>query len=132
MENKFEQIKKPEINIQELLNVVDNIKFEYGEKIYYNWTDFLLLLDTPEEAGTELASFHCSTEIKGFDIYIKETLSPGTKKRVLFHQILNANLIYHGINLDEAYNIAKEEEEKIFGSREIIKNIQSECFYLLN
>lgn len=93
MKNESEQIKKPEINIQELLNVVDNIKFEYGEKIHYNWTDFLLLLDTPEEAGTELASFHCSTEIKGFDIYIKETLSPGTKKEYYFIRFLMQTLL---------------------------------------
>lgn len=134
MKNESEQNIKPEIYIQELLEIVDKIKFEYGEKINYNWTNFLLLLDTKEEAGLESpASFFYSTEIDGFDIYIKETLSLETRKRVLFHQILNANLLSQGLSLDEAHNIAKIEEEKIFDSRwKIMKNTQYKCFNLLN
>ena len=117
---EVEQIKKPEINLPELLRVLDHIKFEYGEEIHYNGTNFLLIPtdETDESDNHAEAVFHTSTAIDGFDIYLLNSLSGAEKRRRLFHEILEADLRGQGFEQDEAHDIAKTEEQKKFGSKE--------------
>lgn len=116
---QIEQLKKPEINTDELMSVINNITWKERHEFSYNGSKFLLLLDNEEETDviSDGAEYHQSTAIKGWDIYILNTLSGEARNRRLFHEILECNLKDQGFDHEEAHNIAKEEEEKVFGLR---------------
>src|SRR3989339_617207 len=115
---KIEQIKKPEINIDELMSVINNITWKERHEFSYNGSHFLLLLDNEEETDSisDGAEYHQSTAIRGWDIYILNTLSGEARDRRLFHEILECNLKDQGF-FDDAHDLAREEEEKAFGQR---------------
>lgn len=118
---KIEQVPKIEINSEELLKTIDEIEWEEHYEFSYNGSDYILLLDTEEEADPETggAEYHQSTATPGaWDIYILETLSGEERKRKLFHEILECNLKDQGIDHEMAHNTAKQEEEKTFGNRQ--------------
>lgn len=115
---KIEQIKKPEINTDELMSVIKEITWKERHEFSYNGSHFLLLLDNEEETDpvSDGAEYSQSTAIKGWDIYILNTLSGEARDRRLFHEILECNLKDQGF-FDKAHDLALEEEEKVFGQR---------------
>ncbi|MFA5050856.1 MAG: hypothetical protein WC499_01950 [Patescibacteria group bacterium] len=117
MENK-EKFKTPEIHSQELLKIIENVKWEEGEGIEYNGTTFLLFFsdETSESDGhQDAASYQSPSHITDFDIYLLKSLSIEDKKRRLFHEILEADLRKQGFNYNEAHDLTKVEEQKTFG-----------------
>lgn len=120
MEN-LEKIKQPEIKIQELLSLIESIKWENEYEFSYNGTNFLLFIITKEDIETfdagESAEYHRSTLIDGYDIYLHDTIPEADRKRVLFHEILEANLQDQGF-ANDAHRITLKEEQKIFNERE--------------
>lgn len=116
---KIEQIKTPVVKAEELLNTVNHLKLQEGEKFSYNGTNFLLIFSdkTSESDDHAKAVFHTSTLIDGFDIYILDSVPDDEKRRMLFHEMLEANLRDQSLNNMEAHNLAVENEQKIFGDR---------------
>jgi len=115
-------INRPEINIDELLATIDDIKWENGHEFSYNGTNFLLFLLTPAEheqnESHEEAEYFESTGGKdGWDIYLLETLSVEKRRKKLFHEIAECNLRDQDFSNSEAHQIALEEEQKFFGER---------------
>jgi len=120
MEN-FEKIKHPEINAENLLSFIDSIQWEQGYEFSYNGSNFLLDITDAEtvargQAGLP-AEYFKSTAIDGWDIYLHDTIPEAERKRVLFHEILEANLKDQGFSKN-AHQLALKEEQKIFGERE--------------
>ena len=119
MEN-LENIKQPEIKSEELLSVIDKIKWENMYEFSFNGTNFLLIIIEKEDIETrdvgEEAEYHESTMIDGYDIYLFDTIPESNRKRVLFHEILEANLQDQGFK-NEAHEIALKEEQKIYNNR---------------
>ncbi|MDO8499225.1 MAG: hypothetical protein Q7S66_01025 [bacterium] len=116
---KIEQIKTPDIHSQQLLQIIDNVKWEEMEELEYNGTNFLLFFpdETAESDGHQDAVYHQST-VADFDIYILSTLPVQEKKRCLFHEIVEADLRKQGFGNKEAHSIVEKEEQKIFGNRQ--------------
>ncbi len=123
----MEGIKQPEVNIEELISLLDEIKWENGNSFKFNGTEFLMLISTieelnePREPGVSFgdeAEIFGSNTVDGFDIYLHDTINESQRKRVLFHEILEGNL-RHKFNLEgeQAHQIAFKEEEKVFGPR---------------
>ncbi len=119
MEN-LENIKQPEIKTEELLSTIENIKWKNGYEFSYNGTNFLLIIIRKEDIKTkdagEEAEHYASTEIDGYDIYLFDTIPEVNRKRILFHEILEANLRHQGLE-NKAHEIALKEEQKIFNNR---------------
>lgn len=119
--NNQKHNKEPEIRIDELLSVIDNIRWENGFEFSYNGTSFLLFLLTPEEheqnESNEEAEYFESTGKVGWDIYFLETLSAEKRRKKLFHEIVECNLRDQKFSNSEAHQIALNEEQKIFGKR---------------
>lgn len=119
MENP-EKMRHPEIKSNELLHLIDIIKFEQGEEFTFNGTNFLLFLCDKDEiasgnAGQDAEYF--KSNIVDYDIYMFETLSGEDRRVKLFHEILECNLRDQGYSEDEAHRLTLEEEQKIFGER---------------
>jgi hypothetical protein len=121
-----EQERTPDIKMDELLRIIDEVKLLNSFEFSYNGSNYLIILVTQEdiinsiEAGDEYAEenfYSRSTEIAGWDLYIKDSIKDTERKRVLFHEILETNLVDQGFETQEAHNIALKEEEKFFGSR---------------
>lgn len=116
----MEKIKLPEIKAEELISIIEDIKWEDYYGFSYNGTDFLLILldqdDIDSGNGGEMAEFTESTIINGYDIYLFETIPETERKRILFHEILEANLQDQGFK-SQAHDIALAEERKYFGDR---------------
>src|SRR3989338_2880294 len=107
MEN-FEKIRQPEINHDAILSVINNLSFEHYEQFQYNGVNFLLIFDKEEDSSKEIdgAEYFASTAIDGFDIYLLETLSREQKKRRIFHEILEIDLLRQGYDTKTAHRIA--------------------------
>lgn len=117
-----EQISTPEIKTGELLKVVDGLSFEYGERFTFNESRYLLLLCTQEEVDSgeprEEVFYSASTaDPGGWDIYMLETLSESDKKRRMFHEILECNLVDRGFQQKLSHELARKAEEETFGPR---------------
>ena len=116
-------IKLPEIKVDELLSVIDDIKWENGYGFSYNGTSFLLFLLTPAEheqnESDEEAEYFKSTENDGWDIYLLETLSEEKRRKKLFHEIAECNLRDQHFSNSEAHQIALRVEQSIFGQRKL-------------
>lgn len=117
-----ERISTPEIKTEELLRVIDGLRFKDWEKFIFNGSRYLLLLCTQEDVDSdesgEKVFFVASTEDKGgWDIYMLETLSEAEKKRMMFHEILECNLSDQGFNHPLTHELARKTEEETFGSR---------------
>ena len=127
---------KPSLKIKELINILDKIKWENRYRFSFNGTEFILMI-TPKKELIEAkakgklkefgppAEFFASTYVNWFDIYLHDTISEKNRKRVLFHEILEANLQDQQIPETEAHKIALREEEKVFGARELYLNLKS-------
>lgn len=115
---KIEQIKTPDIHSQQLLQIIENVRWEEMEELKYNGTNFLLFFpdETSECDGHADAIWHEST-VADYDIYILSTLPAQEKKRRIFHEALEADLRRQGFAIKEAHSIAAKEEQKIFGKR---------------
>lgn len=73
---------------------------------------------TPEEADAgEEAWFEASTAIEGFDIYLSEEFSEDEIQRVLFHEILESQLLQYGALPPLAHTRALHAEQAVFGLR---------------
>ncbi|MDB5189882.1 MAG: hypothetical protein JWN49_208 [Parcubacteria group bacterium] len=119
----IEAPKLPEIDRKEALSAVQELKMEEGEEFSYNGTDFyLIFISAKEMANSEdqsVGSFYASTLIAGFDIYLYEGLSEADKRRVLFHEIIEANLMNrYSVNSKLAHETALKLEEEEFGPRD--------------
>ncbi len=114
--------KQAEIKVDELLSVIDAIKWENGHEFTYNGTSFLLFLLTQAEheqnESHEEAEYFKSTEKEGWDIYLLETLSAEKRRKELFHEIVECNLRDQYFSNSEAHQIAMNAEQNIFGQRE--------------
>lgn len=118
--------RQPEINASELAIFVKTIKWEWGYQFTFNGTDFTIFVTSIEELEKyqeegvdpgEAAEYFASTVANGFDIYVHDTIPELERERVLFHEVLEANLLDQGFQVSEAHKIAYTEEEKIFGNR---------------
>jgi len=118
----LENIKTPKILKEEALEVVNTISFEELEEFNYDGTNFLLMTFTQEELEQnpenerEDVFFSASTEIDGWDIYILDSLSVEEKKRRIFHEIIECDLISQGFETN-AHTKARQVEEEVFGKR---------------
>ncbi len=113
--------KRPEIKVDELLSVIDNIKWENGYEFSYNGTKFILFLLTQEEheqnESNEEAEYFESTGEDGWDIYFLETLSEEKRRKELFHEIAECSFRDQEFSNADAHLIALEEEQNFFGKR---------------
>ena len=116
--DKIENFKTPDIHSEQLLQIIEQVKWEDMEELEYNGTNFLLFFSdkTSESDGHSDAVFHASS-IADFDIYILRSLSVQEKKRRLFHEVIEANLRKQGFNNREAHALAEAEEKKIFNNK---------------
>jgi hypothetical protein len=111
--------RRPEIadqKLKELLSILDSIKFKDFEEFDFDGVKFLLQILPPshlkkEEGG---AWFSSSTYIEGIDIYIVKKQSPETRKRQMFHEVVEARAQGMGFDQDTAHQYALEQEQKIF------------------
>ena len=124
----MEKIKQLELRTEELLNILDSIKWELGYRFYFNGTNFHIITTPADEINEsvikgerdqygEPAEYHQSTETDGYDIYLHDTIPESERKRVLFHEILEANLQNQGFSEKDAHSMTLQAEEKIFGQR---------------
>ncbi len=118
----IENIYVPEIKTEELLDLLKTIEWKNRYAFSFNGKNFQLLIIPKEdlaedkESYGEEAEFHISTEINGFDIYLHDTIPYEIRNRILFHEILEADLIKQGFS-DTAHEITIVEEERVFGKR---------------
>lgn len=126
---KQETYRQPELKTKKLLSLLKSVIWEQGYTFEFNGTEFYIciteaerLLEATTEEETESfgkpAEYFRSTLVDGFDIYLHDTIPEKDRERILFHEILEANLIDQGFSEPEAHNITLQEEEKIFGQRE--------------
>ncbi len=123
---KQEIPQQPELKTEKLLSLLRSVRWKNGYTFTFNGTEFYLCITEKErlsEATTEEefgkpAEYFRSTLVEGFDIYLHDTIPKSERKRILFHEILEANLIDQGFSEPEAHSITLQEEEKIFGKRE--------------
>ena len=127
MEN-LEKIRQPEIKTEELLSLLDSIKWKHGYRFSFNGTEFYLNITETEKLrkaeaeGTltrfgEPAEYFRSTYVRGFDIYLHDTIPAADRNRILFHEILEANLRDQNFSQKEAHKLTLEAEKKTFGQR---------------
>ncbi len=122
-EAKTEAGKQPEIKTEELILVIDSIKWEQHHRSSYNGTTFQLFITERERLEEspgifgEPAEYFASTEINGWDIYLHDTIPLEDRKRILFHEILEVNLLEQGFDRNHAHKLTLVEEEKVFGKR---------------
>jgi|GEM_PF-2363106 len=127
---KQEITPQPELKTEELLSMLSTVKWEQGYRFTFNGTEFYINITEAEAlAGVETeternkmfgepAEYFESTYVKGFDIYLHDTIPEADRPKILFHEILEANLQDQGFSEPEAHKITLAEEEKIFGRRE--------------
>ncbi len=127
--NNFENIKQPEFKSEQLLSLIDTVKWEGGYMFVFDGVELTIYTSTVEELETiedkverkkhfgEPAEYHASTVTGGFDIYLHETIPEADRKRVLFHEITEIKLRTQGYSQNDAHNLTLSEENKIFGER---------------
>lgn len=124
----MEQAKIPEIKTAELLDLLDKVEWKSGFEFEFNGTEFYLVVtpaDVLAEAKTEdemadfgkPAEYIRSTHINGFDVYLHGTIPEKDRKRMLFHEILECNLVDQNFSEEEAHQITLGEEQRVFGER---------------
>jgi len=122
-----EKIRQPELKTEELLRLLKDIKWEYGSIFNFNGIPFQIIITNVDELADdktgekygEPAEFYESTEVPGgFDIYLHDTIPESERERILFHEIMEANLTSQGIKDSERHDITLQEEEKVFGKRD--------------
>ncbi len=134
MENLNNIIHKRElpeltIPIEELMAYIDTIKWEEGHESMFNGITIHLIvtprdsLEQAEKEGTlsgygKPAEFHRS-ESGTWDIYLHDTIPEQERKRVLFHELVEINMIADGLSQSDAHKVALREELKIFGKRTV-------------
>ena len=117
IESKKQYILSPE-KIKEVKEFSDKLKIkEYKPFIFDEIECQIIFLGREDLDEDGDIWFSASNTISGYDIYIFDELSEETKKRKLFHELLEIDLLKQGVDSDIAHNIAKTEEEKIFGER---------------
>lgn len=111
--------RRPEIDIEELLAVSRGVQWEYGYEFTYNNSWFKLFLTEKAEDDPEYedAWYHRSSGDSRWAIYLNENLPGEERDRKIFHEILECNLFDQGFDIGEVHEIAKKEEEKVFGQR---------------
>lgn len=117
----MENFKKNEIlkiDSEGLKTIVDNLEVQHGTIFTYLGKDYYLCF-FPKEALTkgEIGWFSTSSNmVNGADIYILETLTEEDKRRVIFHEALEAALSVY-LEGSKAHDIAYAEELKKYGDR---------------
>lgn len=117
-----ERISTPEIKTEELLRVIDGIRFEDREEFTFNGSRYLLLLCTQEDVDSdeshEKVFYSGSTADRGgWDVYMLETLSDTDKRRGIFHEMLECNLQDQGFEKPLIHELAYKTEVETFGPR---------------
>lgn len=111
---KPEQFKTPGVDYRELNRVIENIKFEEEERVEYNGSISVLhILENSLDAY-----FIEGKEPNKYFLMMGDRLSADERKRLLFHEILEANLRDQKFDNKMAHHISLLEEEKNFGKRE--------------
>lgn len=123
MKDSKESVGNPkthEIYSERLMSIIDEIKWENWEQISYNGTDYLLFLtDEGGETvvGNDVPAFYTQSSVVDFDVYIVKSLPLEERKRMLFHELLEANLRSQGLGVKAAHEMTLKEEENVFGKR---------------
>ena len=110
----FESQSTPEIKLDELKALINQVEFESGNVYEFNGIIFNIVMfpeDGLDEDNVD-AWYSTSTIVPGYDIYILKTLSIEEKKHRLFHEVLELNLKGQGIPQDQAHALAKVEDQK--------------------
>jgi hypothetical protein len=110
----FESQRTPEIKSDELIALINRVKFESSNIYEFNGTVFNIIM-FPEDGLDEnnVDTWYATSEIvPGCDIYILETLSLEEKKHRLFHEVLELNLRDQGMSQYQAHDLAKAEDQK--------------------
>ncbi len=116
---KHEVLEDLPIRAQAVFDLVRKMKINEGRIFEFDGTQYQVIWLNKKEVTADggEASFEASTQIAGFDIYMLKSLSPEVKKRQLFHEILESNLVTWGVPSKEAHNIVLVQEERLFGKR---------------
>lgn len=128
METPPETEKVSEKLIQEIMSIVDTVKWEWGYEFVFHGIHINIIV-TPREdlinakkEGTldrfgKVAEFFRSPDNQSWDIYLHETIPEGERNRVLFHELLEIKMIED--EFSEPHSIALREEIKKFGERKL-------------
>ncbi len=111
-----------ELLSEDLLKFLDTNKIkEYTPYEFKNSIFQIIWInkDGVDETDGGDAYYYKSTMIHGWDIYLLKTLSKESKRRKLFHEILEIYARDQGLETEEeAHAMTIAQEEKIFGKRE--------------
>lgn len=119
----IEEIKQPELKCEELLKLLPTIRWEMGYSFIFNKIELTIFISTAEdmqvnpESFGEDAEYHQSTVGPGYDIYVHDTITKENRERILFHEIMEIDIIEQGFSTEIAHQTARTEEERIFGPR---------------
>ena len=109
----------PEVKSQELKLIIDSLKIDWEEVFEFNGWKYIIYPSTedyPEEHGAWWSS-NVTSGLGDRDIYVSINNPDLIKKRV-FHEVLECDLMKQGLDVKQAHDLAKSEEEKIWGERD--------------
>lgn len=107
------------LKTEEILKFLDKFILEEYKTFSFGGFNFqIIFLDEDDLDADGDIFWSTSTEITGYDIYILKSLSKDIKRRRLFHELLEIDLLQQGVSSDESHSIVQVEEEKVFGKRE--------------
>lgn len=100
--------------VQTLLPELKGISFDSGESLEFSGVSFKFFLCNPDP--TEPPAWYHSCRLVGeCDVYVQEHTTD--RRRLLFHEIVEASLVHQHVPIDEAHQYALEQEELVFGPR---------------
>ncbi|GEM_PF-1878441 len=124
MEQFKSKIESPELNTGEVVDVVAALKMDGSrghEPFSARGINFLLIMtsELSESDGDSSASYHRSTAIDGYDIYLYNQGSAEDKRRWVFHEVVEVLFRETGVDNEnnEAHDRARNLEERYFGLR---------------
>lgn len=121
--------RHPELKSKEILTLLDKIEWKDYFTFTFNGVGFCLIITPVDELEKtensaerekrfgKPAEYAESTYVVGFDIYLHDTIPQAERRRILFHEVLEASLRSQGLSESEAHAMALKEEERIFGKR---------------
>lgn len=117
-ESRFNE-QQPEIFKEEALEIINSLKFGDHESFTYHGTDFLIILCSQEDIDSsankeEIVVTQSTIKSGGYDIYILDSLSIDKKRRIVFYEIIKANLLDQGFKEVVAHRLAKEAELGVY------------------
>ena len=107
--------------VPKLLSLLDKISFDAYKIFRFRGIPFLFfyMAEVEESDDYSPAIFRYSTLTGGYDVYLFRGVPEDQRKRCLFHEVMEASLVAKGLEIQEAHELAKAEEESIFGPREL-------------